>query len=237
LSFAFNNGINHTISYGSTMNNFELDGRFTPRGEADQLVLHDDGTWRRECRPGTYMSYLYGLRIMTVDETFKFQSWSEGIDPFFFNTPTNPFGSMTTGHGDYTAVTHNTLLGLQIGAEMTFRKCRWAWGVDAKIGPYINWATQQSNIDAFIDNQPQHNVAQQLAGSRCEASLIGETGFETTYKFRPNLVGRASYDFMWVSGLALAPDQLQFVANPVNRVNANGLIFTQGVSLSLEWLW
>ena len=142
-----------------------------------------------------------------------------------------------TGHGDYGIVTHNTLLGLQIGADMTFRKCRWAWGVNAKIGPYVNFSDQESMIDAYIDNQPQHNVYQRLTASKCEASLVGEVGFEATYKFRPNLIGRAAYDFMWISGLALAPEQLQFVANPVNRVNGNGSIFSQGVSFGLEWLW
>ena len=50
-------------------------------------------------------------------------------------------------------------------------------------------------------------------------------------------MGRAGYDFMWVTGLALAPEQLQLVLNPVNRINTNGLIFYQGVSLSLEWMW
>ena len=50
-------------------------------------------------------------------------------------------------------------------------------------------------------------------------------------------MGRASYDFMWITGVALAPEQLQFVANPVNRINTNGMIFAQGVSLGLEWLW
>ena len=37
-------------------------------------MLHPDGQWQRECQPGTYMSYLYGLRFMQIDETFKFHS-------------------------------------------------------------------------------------------------------------------------------------------------------------------
>jgi hypothetical protein len=230
ISFAFNNGLEQIGTYKSTMNNIEINGRISPRGEPDQLVLHPDGKWRKECRPGTYMSYLYGIRLMTIDETFNFQSWSEGLDPF-----TND-GSVRTGHGDYDAVTHNTLLGLQIGADMTFRKCKWTWGVKAKVGPYVNWTTQESNIDAFIDS-PQHSALMHLAGSKCEASLIGEVGFEATYKFRPNLVGRAGYDFMWISSVALAPEQLQFVATPVNKINANGSIFAQGVSLGMEWMW
>jgi hypothetical protein len=230
LSFAFNNGLLHSISYRSTMYNFEINGRLSPRGEPDRLVLHPDGKWRRECQPGTYMSYLYGVRIMSIDESFNFRSWSEGLDPFVAN-------SVTTGHGAYATVTHNTLLGLQIGADMTFRNCRWAWGVHAKMGPYVNMSDQDSTIEGSIDNQAQHNVNQRLTASKSEASLVGEVGFQATYKFRPNLMGRVGYDFMWITGLALAPDQLQLVASPVNRVNTNGTLFSQGVTLGLEWMW
>ena len=67
--------------------------------------------------------------------------------------------------------------------------------------------------------------------------MIGEVGFEATYKFRPNLVGRAAYDFTWVSGVALAPEQLQFDTQPANRINANGLALFNGLTLGLEWLW
>ena len=67
--------------------------------------------------------------------------------------------------------------------------------------------------------------------------MIGETGFFATYKFRPNLIGRASYDFMWVTGMVLAPEQLQFDPNTLIEINTNGTILYQGLSLSLEWLW
>ena len=73
--------------------------------------------------------------------------------------------------------------------------------------------------------------------NRYQAALIGEVGFQATYKFRPNLMGRAAYDFMWITGVALAPEQLQFAATPANSINTNGTIFSQGVSLGLEWMW
>ena len=77
----------------------------------------------------------------------------------------------------------------------------------------------------------------QLDGRKHVASLIGETGFFATYKFRPNLSARVGYDFMWVTALALGPDQLQFTKQPVDEVNTNGMIFFHGVSMSMEWLW
>ena len=228
LSLAFNGGLQYDISYRSTMNNYEVNGRFSPRGEPDRLVLHPDGKWRRECQPGTYMSYLYGLRFMQIDETFRFHSRSQSLDENL-----NVFNAT----GDYDAVTHNNLIGLQIGADMTFRKCRWEWGVESKLGPCVNFADQMSTIDGLVDNEPNSFVNKQLVSSKYQVSLIGEVGFQAKYKFTPNMIGRASYDFMWITGIALAPEQVSLVSQPDPRINLNGSIFSQGVSLGMEWLW
>ncbi len=211
----------HSLYYASYTNNFELNGRFSPRGRTDRLVLHPNGKWRRECQPGKYISYLYGIRFFQENETFRFHSESTSDD--------------TTYTGDYDVVTHNNLLGLQFGADLTFRQCKWHWGVKAKLGPFINFSDQQSTIDSGVALAP--TFSRRLSAAKHEASLLGETGFFASYRFRPNLIGRVNYDFMWVTGMALAPDQLQFTTNTVNQINTNGLIFYHGVSLSMEWLW
>jgi hypothetical protein len=228
----FDRADRQTTYYSSSTNNFEINGRITPRDSRDdRLVMDPSGRWKRECQPGQYMSYLYGLRFLQLAETFRFHS--EGITDVF-----NSEGVMIDSKsytGDYDVVAHNNLLGLQIGADMMFRQCRWEWGVRTKIGAYVNFSDQVSNISSGIAMAP--DFVERLSASKHEASFIGELGFTTTYKFRPNLMGRASYDFMWVSGLALAPEQLQFTTAPTNRINTNGLAFFQGITLGLEWLW
>lgn len=218
--------------YASYNQNFELNGRFSPRNREDRLVLHPNGKWRRECQPGTYMSYLYGVRYMQIHETFDFFSHSVAtpMDSQDIPDPTHA----TPYDADYGIVTHNNLLGLQVGADMMFRQCRWAWGVRSKVGAFMNFSDQQSNI---VSADLTRTGANELSAAKHEASLIGEVGFTATYKFRPNLMGRAGYDFMWVTGLALAPEQLQFVPSPVNKINTNGTIFYHGISLGLEWMW
>jgi len=218
--------------YLSSTNNFELNGRISPRSRADRLVLHPDGKWRRECQPGLYMSYLYGLRFLQINETFRFHG--EGRTDVF-DPETGVLIDSQENTGDYDIVTHNNLLGLQVGADMIFRQCRWTWGVHSKLGPCINFCDQVSDINSGPALAP--DFVHRLAWSKHQASVVGEVGFEATYKFRPNLVGRASYDFMWVSGIALAPEQLQFDTKPVNRINANGLALFNGFTLGLEWLW
>lgn len=239
VSLAFNNGTEYDFSYRSTMNDFEINGKFTPRGQPDRLVMQPNGTWQRQCSPATVMTYLYGLRFMQIDETFLFHSVGQGL----WNNGGN-FGladtDLQTAIGDYNAYTHNSLLGLQVGADMMFQNCRWAWGFQAKAGPYLNFANQSTTLDAqaydATTGDLTHSTANRYVANRCAASLIGEVGVQATYKFRPNLMGRASYDMMWITGLALAPDQLQFAATPVSRINTNGMIFSQGISLGLEWM-
>lgn len=203
--------------YASYLENFEISGRINPRGRKDQLVLHPNGKWRRECQPGRYVSYLYGIRYMQLHEVFQFHGQDEN------------------NVGDYDIWTHNNMLGLQIGIDLTYRQCRWAWGVRAKAGPYVNFADQQSTIVSGPKGAPNYNVY--LSDSKHESTFIGETGFFATFKFRPNLMGRVNYDFLWATGLALAPEQLQFIADPINRVNANGVTYIHGLTLGLEWQW
>jgi hypothetical protein len=233
--FGFDGADSYHSFFSSTNQNFEINGRISPRGQADRLVLDPNGRWRKECQPGMYMSYLYGIRFMQLNDTFRFHGQGNYDFAQGFYT------------GDYDAVAHNNLLGLQFGADMTFRQCRWDWGIKAKVGPYVNFADQTSTIitgPVFVTGAVgtvgdliSNGLNWRLASSKHVASLIGELGFATSYKFRPNLVGHASYDFMWMTGLASAPEQLQFTIYPVNRVNTNGTIFYHGPSLGLEWLW
>jgi len=227
VSNAFNYATEHRIRYRTTMNNFELNGRFSPRDANDRLVLRPNGRWQRECQPGMYLSYLYGFRYMMIDETFRFHSYS----PWYENNVL--IGSAT---GDYDVYAHNNMLGFQIGADLTFRRCRWNWGVEGKLGPYLNFADQISIIEASDTFNPG-NVSRRQSAHDCQAAMIAEVGFQTTYKFRPNLIGRASYDFMWVTGVALAPQQYTFVLNAPGQLNHGGDIFSHGVSLGLEWTW
>ncbi len=230
----FDKADQQTTCYISSTNNFELNGRICPRSRDDRLVLNPNGKWRRECQPGLYTSYLYGLRFMQINESFRFHSESR-IDTY--DPTTGVLIDTREDTGDYGIVTHNNLLGFQVGAEMTWRQCRWTWGLCSKIGPYINFADQVSNIASVSSDPTIEPFVRRLAASKHDAALIGELGIQATYKFRPNLMGRAMYDITWVPGVALAPEQLQFNTEPINKLNANGLAYFHGVSLGLEWLW
>jgi hypothetical protein len=228
----FDRADQQSSSYRSSTNNFEINGRFTPRGRDDRVVLHPDGRWRRECQPGMFVTYVYGMRFFQLNETFNFRSRGRTD---VFDPDTGQLIDSTEYAGQYDVMTHNNLLGLQGGLDITFRHCRWDWGFTGRVGPYVNFSDQVSYVTSGVEFSPGLN--RRLAGSKHGSSVVAEAGIQASYKFRPNLIGRFSYDFMWVSGVALAPDQIQFVPEPVNEIASNGYLFLHGAKLGLEWMW
>ena len=229
---------------GSYLNNFELNLRLSPRSRADQLVLQPNGRWQRRCRPGHYCDYQVGLRLMSFDEDFHLYSHSHIAE--LDSTTGDPTGETLDAEGNYRIRTHNDLFGFQIGFDYAFRSCRWSYGVRAKAGPFLNFSDQLSRVsstqfaggvpepfDELVDTSANYARNARKNG----AAVIAELGFHGTYKIRPTLQLNAGYDLMWVSGLALATEQMRFSENPPSIVNQNGTVYMHGLTLSLEWLW
>jgi len=225
----FNRADLHEIHYDLEVHNWEVNARFVPRSRPDRLVLHPSGHWRRECTPGDYFSFLVGLRVMSLREGFH---WSSRGSVAVNGVP-NPIS------GDYVMLTHNDMFGAQIGADYTARRCKWQYGVRVKAGPYINFADQRSRATTSSAGDPFATVDLDFARSkkRDDAGFVGEFGFFSSYKIKPNLSVNAAYDFMWVLGLARAPEQVLFQADPPVELNTNGHTYFHGLSLGLEWCW
>ena len=222
----FNRADFQSISDASRLNNFELNYRWGPRGAPDRLVLYPSGRWRRECQPGMFISYFVGARIMAFDDKAEF--FSEGL-----NYP-------GTTSGDYNVHTRNTMLGMQVGGECAYRQCRWSTDVHGRAGAYLNVSqcdtsivTHAVNIDPYAGQDLNANPSM----SRDVTAEEAEVGVGASYKIRPNLTGRVSYDFIWMGGLALAPEQFVFDADPKPHITNNGTMFVNGVSFSLEYTW
>lgn len=221
----FNQVTMHAQSYRSNINDFELNVRIRPRGQPDRLVLQPNGRWRRECQVGCQMSYLFGIRGMAINEKYEFMGiGGEGA----------PWDGI---FGNYNIKTHNNLIGLQIGGDVIFRHCRWNWGVRAKAGPYVNFCDQTSDIVANDTRPDFFSLSLRRFAKKDDAALVAEFGFVANYKLRPNLNFRASYDFMWIAGLALAPEQLDFELNAPSQITKDGSIYFHGLSLSAELIW
>jgi hypothetical protein len=232
----FNRADFQSIHYLSEDNNFELALRLDPRGRADRLVAQPNGSWLRECQPGRYLSYLFGIRYFMLNESYLFHSDGEIKAVNAQGQVTSTLGNVS---GDYFVFSHNNLIGLDFGGDLTFRRCRSDWGVRGRIGPYVNYASQNSRIinDARVDPLNSINLDIDQSANHKEVSLIGELGFFVDYRLRPHMTLHGSWDFMWVTGLALAAEQLNFQPHPVAAVVTSGSICYQGITLQLDCRW
>lgn len=231
LSDAFNRAQLQSYSYTSTLNNFELNTLVKSANQEDQLVLHPNGRWYRQCRSGFHYSYLVGLRAIVVDEKFEFLS-SGG---YFSPQDPNGLHPLYTKNGRYVTRTENVLLGVQVGGNLEYRFCKWAFDFHGKAGPCVNVAEQQSHLHASISNPAVDPFDLRWHADRNVAAVFGEIGTTATYRFNPRWVGHASYDMMWIGDLALAPDQLVFQSAPVPEIKTTGTSFYHGVTLGLEY--
>ena len=69
--------------------------------------------------------------------------------------------------------------------------------------------------------------------------FFGELNLTAIYRLNEVWNLRAGYNLMWLSGVALAPNQLDFSAAPDagNRIASNGSVFLHGVSAGIEARW
>lgn len=239
----FNRATEQRISYRSRLDNFELNLRFRPRGRLDRLVLLPNGRWQRERQPGCHTSFLAGFRGISLDENFGFFS----TGPIAYNPvegePGEPY--VVDVRGDYVIRTRNDMIGLQAGWDWTVYQGLATWGMRCKGGLFVNFADQYSRIITWggTDDPNPDPVATfpNLDETRLERSRdisgVLDLGLTTSYRLRQNLVLHAAYDAVFISGLALAPEQIDCQVDAPDRINNGGLMIFQSVSLGLELTW
>jgi hypothetical protein len=245
----FNNADLWFTEHASRMHSIEADMRLRHRPDKDRLVMAPDGTWTRQYTSSYVPSLLLGMRYVNLNEDYSFFSRSLGVlerveegERVF--TPITE----TEFRGDYDIETRNDLFGIQIGGDLINQREQWYWGVRGKAGALVNFA-EQFTVAQFNDlraprgtpgdgqpGDPSIDVAPRVEhATRANEAFFGELSLMTAYHFTPNFTARASYDFMWLAGVALAPDQFTFTET--NRLSLDGVIFYQGLSLGLEMVW
>jgi len=219
----FNNADFQTAQYRSDLNSYEWNFRWTHHMQRDQLVLSPNGEWHKQCTPGMVPSIILGVRWVALDEDFVWQSRINSL-------PLDQY------RGDYTVNTKNDMIGVQLGGELTEQHCNWNWGVKVKGGIYANYCEQSSIV---IVNDPRTNLFAPNRNehvSAVDAALMGEIGLFMNYALTDHINFKAGYDFIFLTGLAQAADQVYFDNQPV-RVIHQAYQFYNGGTLGLEITW
>ncbi len=216
----------HRYQYDSSIYNFEANYWLRPRGRPDRLVLYPNGCWRRERNSQVILSYMFGLRYISLDEDFHFTGESEGI---FEAVPFE-------GLGRYSIATDNNMFGFQIGADLLHHGRNWSWGLQAKAAPLINLSEQGSLFQAAGDPRfLDRDVA--WTDDNAEVAFLGEFGAVGKYFITPNVQVFASYDLAWLFGVALAAEQVQreIPADTSPEIRDEATVFMHGLTLGMQF--
>ncbi len=169
---------------------------------------------RREC--DDWLTLLCGFRMVQLNEHYR----GTGAD----------FVTLQT---DSLAIdTHNYLYGFQLGAEAeAYSYGPLVLSAYTKAGVLCNTAHQ--NYASVYSDAPFDTF--DADGS--QASFLGEAGIVATYAFTNHLSFRMSAEALWLTGVALAPEQIGSVNSRSGNAIANtsGTVFYYGGGMGFEY--
>jgi hypothetical protein len=144
-------------------------------------------------------------------------------------------GSSEVESGFYDLSTRNNLYGPQIGARVRRWNDRLGWEATGKLGAFYNDARQRQRIVDF----PDFDLRPPGSGSGGQFAYMGELGIAGLFRLNEVWNLRAGYNVIYIGGVALAPDQLDFSGDfdGGNRLDRTGGVFLHGVSLGIEARW
>lgn len=216
------------MEYASRFHSWEWNYNVAQRMRKDRMEMQPNGEWVRRAAPGITWDYTAGLRYFDVEERLDwFAQDIVSIDPTDGDTD-----------GSYLARTSNNLFGLQLGAGLTYESDRWNVTVSTKQGFAINDARATTAL-TFVDPDEDTSIALNNYTTDLHengVSYIGTGSILARYYLRPNFSLRAGWEFMYVTGLALAPNQVNF--NPAAaQLHVTGDSFYHGISFGTEYYW
>jgi hypothetical protein len=171
------------------------------------------------------ISALIGFRWFSLQEAFTL---SQG-----------PFGNPPPQNERTRSITHNHLVGAQVGGEWLEYYGPVQAGVHAKGGLYGNVASMSvTNVETISDTLV---TIIDLNKKGCDVAGIGDFGVSIAWPIVEGFNLRFAYDVVLVSSLALAPEQLPvnnpslFPTSPVLKTDAFAVYHGPSVGFQLVW--
>jgi hypothetical protein len=137
----------------------------------------------------------------------------------------------------YGVQSSSNLFGVQVGTRGRMEWERWAvegWAKTALAGAERS-QSQAPIVDALDGGLIRPGGSSRDGG----VGFIGDMTASVIYKLSDTWGLRAGYNLLWISGVALAPDQFSFAALPAGStaISANSTAFLHGANLGLEARW
>jgi hypothetical protein len=179
--------------------------------EVNRVCCCSDG-----CRT---VEFLYGFRYLNLNEEFTLVATD-----------------FQEGTSTYNVETENNLFGAQFGSRVRRFQGRWHLEGTGKAGIFGNAAELDS--DPIVDF-PAFVVRPGRSASEGDVAFVGDLNLTAIYRLN-NVWGlRLGYNLIWIEGVALAPDQLDFTntTDSGKDVSADGGVFLHGVNAGAEARW
>jgi len=163
------------------------------------------------------VSSMWGFRYINLDEQFLLLSQDVAGDV-----------------GAYAIDADNHLVGLQIGGDMAqpVTELLWLRG-KTKVGGFANFSDHDS---VFFNTQGPTIRAE---SDEINFAFLSEVGVGANLQLAPGVALRAGYEFWYIWGLALAPEQIDFTVGPRMGVfhDDNGDMFLHGPTAGVNIVW
>ncbi len=163
--------------------------------------------------------WLTGFRYLSFDEDLGISSFDDA-----------------EGTTLYAVDVDNNLYGGQIGSRYRRSRGRWSWESTGKVGLYLNDMEQSQapivDFPNFVFRDGQEDHATDLA-------FVGDLNLTAIYQLTSVWGARFGYNLIWLEGVALAADQLDFTNNPGSGsdLRDDGGVFFHGVNAGVEARW
>ncbi len=163
---------------------------------------------------------LVGFRYLALDEAFQIVGRAPGVVDAMYRVDSS-----------------NDLYGVQLGGRYRWTCRPWSAELAGKAGIYGNDANQRQRL---VDELGVNDFTMRDAGSHDAAvAFVGELGVSLSYQFSPVWALRGGYRAMWIDGVSLACDQLDFADSLTagTALFTDGGLLAHGVNLGLEARW
>lgn len=214
-----NNGFTARVTDNSSINSLELN-----------VVWHDyDGGYNR--RSGRPWQRCEGYDGAHVDWIGGFR-WANLQDAAVLSIPPGSSPQAST----YSVNATSNLFAAQVGTRGRMAFEGWAVEGWMKIGVAGTALSQsQSMFDALATKPFRQPQSSDTAGM----GMIADMNLSAIYRFNDIWGLRLGYNLMWLTGVALAPDQWDFTPSQAGGtgLNGSGSVFLSGANLGLEARW
>ncbi len=177
-----------------------------------------DSTEVNFVRPYANIQFLAGIRYLELNEKYDINGASSPVSA-----------------SDYLITTQNHLIGPQLGARGQWQISRLQFDIESKAGVFANTAAQHQTV-GDVDNTI---LIRDAASNNTEISFVGEVSAYVTYPIFSWLTGKVGYTGLWITDLALAPNQLDFSndATSGTALNAHESVIIHGFNAGVEARW